>query len=163
MCSLFPKAVVIDFIPIIVFILFQGEEFNVYEKYVDDMLAPRGKERLNTLLQRPDISNTLQVSFNLPAHFSSYFQIRVVFVIDKPWLLSRFWVYCKLYHSLVTFHCLTPNEAEPSLGQSERSPNYDIIYSIPKTETITWFICFNQCMGLFLLFFFLTKTILLFI
>ena len=80
MCSLFPKAVVIDFIPIIVFILFQGEEFNVYEKYVDDMLAPRGKERLNTLLQRPDISNTLQVSFNLPAHFSSYFQIRVVFL-----------------------------------------------------------------------------------
>ena len=39
-------------------------------------------------------------------------------VIDKPWLLSRFWVYCKLYHSLVTFHCLTPNEAEPSLGQA---------------------------------------------
>ena len=39
-------------------------------------------------------------------------------VIDKPWLLSRFWVYCKLYHSLVTFHCLTPNEAEPSLGQT---------------------------------------------
>ena len=41
-----------------------------------------------------------------------------VFVIDKPWLLSRFWVYCKLYHSLATFHCLTPNEAEPSLGQT---------------------------------------------
>ena len=40
------------------------------------------------------------------------------YVIDKPWLLSRFWVYCKLYHSLVTFHCLTPNEAEPSLGQT---------------------------------------------
>ena len=39
-------------------------------------------------------------------------------VIDKPWLLSRFWVYCKLYHSLVTFHCLTPNEAEPSLDQT---------------------------------------------
>ena len=39
-------------------------------------------------------------------------------VIDKPWLLSRFWVYCKLYHSLVTFHCLTQNEAEPSLGQT---------------------------------------------
>ena len=42
----------------------------------------------------------------------------IVLVIDKPWLLSRFWVYCKLYHSLVTFHCLTPNEAEPSLGQT---------------------------------------------
>ena len=40
------------------------------------------------------------------------------YVIDKPWLLSRFWVYCKLYHCLVTFHCLTPNEAEPSLGQT---------------------------------------------
>ena len=40
------------------------------------------------------------------------------YVIDKPWLLSRFWVYCKLYHNLVTFHCLTPNEVEPSLGQT---------------------------------------------
>ena len=41
-----------------------------------------------------------------------------IYVIDKPWLLSRFWVYCKLYHSLVTFQCLTTNEAEPSLGQT---------------------------------------------
>ena len=29
-------------------------------------------------------------------------------------------------------------------SDSERSPHYDIIYSIPKIETITWFICFNQ-------------------
>ena len=29
---------------------------------MDDMLAPQGKERLNTLLQRTDISQTLQVS-----------------------------------------------------------------------------------------------------
>ena len=44
------------------------------------------------------------------------------------------------------------------MSDSERSPNYDIIYSISKTETITWFICFNQCMGLFLfLFFFFLK------
>ena len=28
---------------------------------MDDMLAPQGKERLNTLLQRTDISQTLQV------------------------------------------------------------------------------------------------------
>ena len=35
---------------------------------------------------------------------------------------------------------------------AEMTPNH-IIYSIPKTSTITWFICFNQCMGLF----FLTK------
>ncbi|KAK3580871.1 hypothetical protein CHS0354_032932 [Potamilus streckersoni] len=33
--------------------------FNCYEKYVEDMLAPRGKERLHTLLQREDISKTL--------------------------------------------------------------------------------------------------------
>ena len=46
-----------------------------------------------------------------------YFSIKT-YVIDKPWLLSRFWVYCKLYHSLVTFHCLTSNEAEPSLGRT---------------------------------------------
>ena len=25
--------------------VWQGEEFNCYEKYVDDMLAPHGKER----------------------------------------------------------------------------------------------------------------------
>ena len=30
----------------------------------------------------------------------------------------RFWVYCKLYHSLVTFHCLTQNEAESLRGGS---------------------------------------------
>ena len=33
-------------------------------------------------------------------------------------------------------------------SDSERSSNNDIIYSISQTETITWFICFNQCMGL---------------
>ena len=49
-------------------------------------------------------------------------------LIDKPWLLSRFGVYCKLYHSLVTFHCLTPKRGGAELGSdSERSPNYDII------------------------------------
>ncbi|XP_067682019.1 son of sevenless homolog 1-like [Haliotis asinina] len=37
----------------------EGEEFNVYEKYVDDMLAPHGKERLNTLLMRDDVSELL--------------------------------------------------------------------------------------------------------
>ncbi|XP_050407020.1 son of sevenless homolog 1 [Patella vulgata] len=38
----------------------EGEEFNVYEKYVDDMMAPRGKERLYTLLQREDVSQYMQ-------------------------------------------------------------------------------------------------------
>lgn len=38
----------------------EGEEFSVYEKYVEDMLAPHGKERLNTLLQRSDINDTFQ-------------------------------------------------------------------------------------------------------
>ena len=54
---------------------------------------------------------------NVRRHFFHTNDMRQL-VIDKPWLLSRFWVYCKLYHSLVTFHCLTPNEAEPSLGQT---------------------------------------------
>ncbi|XP_025106105.1 son of sevenless homolog 2-like [Pomacea canaliculata] len=40
--------------------LAEGEEFNVYERYVDDMLSPRGKERLNTLLQRDDVSKSLK-------------------------------------------------------------------------------------------------------
>ena len=44
-------------------VLVQGEEFNVYERYVDDMLSPRGKERLNTLLQRDDVCELLKVSF----------------------------------------------------------------------------------------------------
>ena len=39
-------------------------------------------------------------------------EAKEIYVIDKPWLLSRFWVYSKLYHSLVTFHCLTSNKAE---------------------------------------------------
>lgn len=38
------------------------EEFSVYEKYVDDMLSPRGKERLYTLMQRSDLNQTLEVS-----------------------------------------------------------------------------------------------------
>lgn len=42
--------------------LFQGEEFGVYKKYVDDVLTPNGKDRLNTLIQREDISETLKVS-----------------------------------------------------------------------------------------------------
>jgi hypothetical protein len=36
----------------------------VYEKYVEDMLAPSGKDRLNTLLQRQDISVTLEVKYD---------------------------------------------------------------------------------------------------
>ena len=37
----------------------EEEEFSVYEKYVDDMLAPHGKERLNILLKREDLNQTL--------------------------------------------------------------------------------------------------------
>ncbi|XP_076464153.1 son of sevenless homolog 1-like [Babylonia areolata] len=40
--------------------LAEGEEFNVYERYVDDMLSPCGKERLNTLLQRDDVCDLLE-------------------------------------------------------------------------------------------------------
>lgn len=40
--------------------LAEGEEFNVYERYVDDMLSPRGKERLYTLLLREDVCDTLK-------------------------------------------------------------------------------------------------------
>nr|KAG5688352.1 hypothetical protein BaRGS_032920 [Batillaria attramentaria] len=42
--------------------LAEGEEFNVYERYVDDMLSPLGKERLNTLLQREDVGISLKKS-----------------------------------------------------------------------------------------------------
>ena len=42
-------------------VLFQGAEFDVYEKFADDMLKPNGRERLNTLLQRSDCSLTCQV------------------------------------------------------------------------------------------------------
>ncbi|KAK3094148.1 hypothetical protein FSP39_024725, partial [Pinctada imbricata] len=38
----------------------EEEEFNVYEKYVEDMLQPRGNQRLNTLLGRNDLSQTLE-------------------------------------------------------------------------------------------------------
>lgn len=38
----------------------EEEEFSVYEKYVDDMLSPRGKERLYTLMQRSDLNQTLE-------------------------------------------------------------------------------------------------------
>ena len=43
--------------------------------------------------------------------FSGIKQLRAtqshIYSICYRWLLSRFWVYCKLYHSLATFHCLT--------------------------------------------------------
>ncbi|XP_052768277.1 son of sevenless homolog 2-like [Mya arenaria] len=39
--------------------LAEGEEFGVYKKYVNDVMTPNGKDRLNTLLQRRDISETL--------------------------------------------------------------------------------------------------------
>ena len=39
---------------------FQAAEFDVYEKYADDMLKPNGRQRLNTLLQRNDVGLTFQ-------------------------------------------------------------------------------------------------------
>ena len=33
----------------------------MYERYVDDMLSPHGKERLNTLLLREDVIDVLEV------------------------------------------------------------------------------------------------------
>ena len=42
--------------------LAEGAEFDVYEKYADDMLKPNGRERLNTLLQRSDVVRTFTVS-----------------------------------------------------------------------------------------------------
>ena len=32
-------------------------------RYVDDMMAPQGKDRLHTLMQRPDFNLTLQVNY----------------------------------------------------------------------------------------------------
>lgn len=43
-------------------VIYQGEDFEIYEKYADDILKPHGRERLSTLLQRSDISLKLQVS-----------------------------------------------------------------------------------------------------
>ncbi|KAH3853082.1 son of sevenless homolog 2-like [Dreissena polymorpha] len=40
--------------------LAEGEEFGVYKKYVGDIMTPNGKDRLNTLIQRKDMSDTLQ-------------------------------------------------------------------------------------------------------
>lgn len=42
--------------------LAEGAEFDVYEKYADDMLKPNCRERLNTLLQRSDVLHTFTVS-----------------------------------------------------------------------------------------------------
>ena len=53
--------------------------------------------------------------------------------------------------------------SDPKRGGAEFGPdsdwsqNYDIIYSFPKTETITWFICFNQMYRTVCFFFFLQK------
>lgn len=82
----------------------EGEEFNVYEKYVDDMLAPQGKERLNTLLQRTDISQTLQ-------KYGSGFKDAMKYVLPKL-LLGP------IYHCLHYFEVIkalistSPNEED---------------------------------------------------
>ena len=56
-----------------------------------------------------------------------YHFLIIKYVIDKPWLLSRFWVYCKLNHSLVTVHCLTPNEAEINHGVTFKTENDSMV------------------------------------
>lgn len=40
--------------------IIQAAEFDVYEKYAEDMTKPNGRERLNTLLQRNDAILTFQ-------------------------------------------------------------------------------------------------------
>ena len=53
--------------------LAEGAEFDVYEKYAEDMLKPNGRERLNTLLQRRDVSITFVVSFEFSLAFFLYY------------------------------------------------------------------------------------------
>ncbi|ESO85451.1 hypothetical protein LOTGIDRAFT_210797 [Lottia gigantea] len=70
----------------------EGEEFNVYAKYVEDMMAPRGKERLYTLLQREDVEAEMKKS-------GSGFKIAVKYVLPKL-LLGP------LYHCLHYFEVI---------------------------------------------------------
>lgn len=84
--------------------LAEGEEFGVYMRYVDDMMAPHGKDRLNTLLQRPDFSKHLQ-------SFGSGFRDAMKYVLPKL-LLGP------IYHCLHYFEIIkalisaSPNEED---------------------------------------------------
>ncbi|XP_060570683.1 son of sevenless homolog 1-like isoform X2 [Ruditapes philippinarum] len=80
--------------------LAEGEEFGVYMRYVDDMMAPQGKDRLHTLMQRPDFNQTLQgygsgfkdaMKYSLPKlllgpiyHCLHYFEVLKALIATSP-------------------------------------------------------------------------------
>ena len=49
-------------------------------------------------------------------------------------LLSRFWEYCKLYHNLVTFHCLTQTRLRLVWGQTVKG--HQLWYNLQYTQNL---------------------------
>ena len=57
-------------------------------------------------------------------------------------IIVEVWIYSKLYQNLVTFHCLTPNEAEPSVGQTVKVTKlwYNLQYSQNRDNNMVYLI-----------------------
>ena len=55
-------------------------------------------------------------------------------------IIVEVWIYSKLYQSFVTFHCLTPNEAEPSVGQTVKVTKlwYNLQYSQNRDNNMVY-------------------------
>ncbi|KAL4237772.1 Son of sevenless 1 [Mactra antiquata] len=82
----------------------EGEEFTVYMRYVDDMMAPHGKDRLNTLIQRDDFKTTLQ-------SYGSGFKDAIKYVLPK--LLLGPIYHCLHYFEVIKALIATsPNEED---------------------------------------------------
>ena len=91
-------------------------------------------------------TKTLKFTFSGKALYHFFQQ-----VIDKPWLLSGFGY--TVNYIIVWPFTVWPQTSRVWARQWKVIKLwYNLQYS--QTETITWFICFNQCMGLF---FFLQK------
>jgi hypothetical protein len=72
------------------FVCFQGEEFDIYVKFAEDMLKPYSRERLNVLLLRDDVTKVLQVKTVAECRFWESMMERLRFLVLLEGKLKTF-------------------------------------------------------------------------
>ncbi|GFO27436.1 son of sevenless, partial [Plakobranchus ocellatus] len=129
--------------------LAENEELRVYERYVEDMMAPNGKGRLNALLMRADVTEYLKKAGNgfqeafkyvLPKllmgpvnHCLQYFEMIKALIIASPSEEDR--IYLEQADALLQAHKAL---VERPLGNIPKRKNWDLSLRMhAQTRSVT--------------------------
>ncbi|XP_014673942.1 PREDICTED: son of sevenless homolog 1-like [Priapulus caudatus] len=102
----------------------ESAEWLVYEKFTEDALKPHSRERLNTLLQRPDLLQTL-------AHSGPGFPVAVKYVLPKL-LLGPTYHCLGYFETIKVLLNLSPDEEDKETLEQADSALYPLQVSLDR-------------------------------